>query len=152
MGRDVLSLRQMMVLLFTALLAPAADLLPTLAAQRAGSAGWLAPLGALPLLLLALWAGSGWHRAGSLGRGAEGGICLSYLAWTLLTLALSLRLCAARLAQIYGEGPAFFCCALLLALAVWMGWGKTAAFARAGEIFYLALAVALAALLLLAAF
>lgn len=156
MERDALSLRQMMVLLATALLAPATDLLPALTAQKAGGGGWLAPLGALPLLLAALWAAGGICRSGGLcratGRVPGRVLTLIYLAWTLLTLALSLRLSAARLAQLYGEGPAFFCAAALLAVAVWMSWGKTSALARAGEIFYLALAVALAGVLLLAVF
>ncbi|MGN1002374.1 MAG: spore gernimation protein [Oscillospiraceae bacterium] len=156
MERDELSLRQMMVLLATALLAPATDLLPGLTARTAGSAGWLAALGALPLLLIALWAGAGICRGGgpcqALGRAPGGILTVLYLIWTLLTLTLALRLSAARLAEIYGDGPAFLCAAALLAVAVWMGLGKTSAFARAGEIFYLALAVALAGVLLLAAF
>lgn len=156
MERDALSLRQMMVLLATALLAPATDLLPALTAQRVGGGGWLATLGALPLLLIALWAAGGICRGGGLCRtlgGGPGGILVVlYLGWTLLTLALALRMSGARLAELYGEKPAFFCVAALLAAAVWMGLGKTAAFARAGEIFYLALAVALAGVLFLAAF
>ncbi|MGN0968216.1 MAG: hypothetical protein ACI4O3_03010 [Oscillospiraceae bacterium] len=156
MERDELSLRQMMVLLATALLAPATDLLPALTARTAGSAGWLAVLGALPLLLIALWAAAGICRGGglcqTLGRAPGGALTLIYMIWTLLTLALSLRLSGARLAEIYGDGPAFLCAAALLAVAAWMGLGKTSAFARAGEIFYLALAVALAGVLFLAAF
>lgn len=156
MERDELSLRQIMALLGTALLAPATDLLPALAAQEAGSAGWLAALGALPLLLAALWAGAGLYRHGgpcrTLGKVPGGALTMMYLVWTLLALTLSLRLSAARLAEVYGEGPTFFCTAALLAVAVWMGLGKTSAFARAGEIFYLALAVALAGVLFLALF
>lgn len=156
MKRDVLSLRQLMVVLATALLAPATDLLPALTAQKTGGGGWLAALGALPLLLAALWAARGICRNGgicqALGRIPGSILAIIYLAWTLLTLALSLRLSGARLAEIYGEGPAFACVVSLLAAAVWMGLGKTSAFARAGEIFYLALAVALAGVLLLAAF
>lgn len=156
MERDALSLRQMMVLLATALLAPATDLLPALTAQKAGGGGWLAALGALPLLLIALWAAGGICRGGglcrALGRVPGSILVILYLGWTLLTLALSLRLSGARLAGLYGEGPAFLCVAALLVVAVWMGLGKASAFARAGEIFYLALAVALAGVLLLAAF
>ena len=156
MERDALSLRQMMVLLTTALLALATDLLPALTAQRAGSAGWLVALGALPFLLIALWAAAGISRGGglrrTLGRVPGSILILIYMIWTLLTLALSLRLSGARLAETYGERPAFLCTVALLAVAVWMGLGKTSAFARAGEIFYLALAVALAGVLFLAAF
>lgn len=152
MERDVLSMRQMMVLLATALLAPASDLLPALSVQKAGGGGWLTVLGALPLLLIALWAVSGVIRGGGVGRVAGCIIIIVFLAWTLLTLTLSLRLCWARLAVIYGETPALVFTAVLLMAAVWMGLGKTAALARAGEVFYLALAVALAGVLFLAAF
>lgn len=68
MERDVLSIRQMMVLLVTALLAPASDLLPVLSAQKAGGGGWLTVLGALPLLLIALWAVSGVIRDRGAGQ------------------------------------------------------------------------------------
>lgn len=153
MEGDTLSMRQMMVLLVTALLAPASDLLPVLAAQEAGSGGWLAVLGALPLLLIALWAVSRIVRdCGCLGGVPKYIIIIVYLVWTLLTLTLALRLSGARLAVMYGEGPAFGCVAALLVVAGWMGVGKTSALARAGEIFYLALAVALAGILFLAAF
>lgn len=156
MERDVLSARQMMVLLATALLAPASDLLPSLTAERAGSGGWLAALCALPLLLVALWAASGtaWETETRRVLGGIPGaiIIIVYLVWTLLILALALRLSAARLAVLYGEGAAFGCTAALLIVAVWMGLGKTGALARAGEVFYLALAVALAGVLFLAAF
>lgn len=156
MERDVLSMRQMMVLLVTALLAPASDLLPVLSAQKAGGGGWLTVLGALPLLLIALWAVGGVIRDGGAGRMLGGLprciIIIVYLAWTLLTLTLSLRLCRARLAVIYGEGPALIFTSVLLIVALWMGLGKTAALARAGEVFYLALAVTLAGVLFLSAF
>ena len=156
MERDALSLRQMMVLLATALLALTTDLLPALTAQKAGGAGWLSVLAALPLLLIALWAAAGISQGGglcqTLGRVPGNILTIIYMIWTLLMLALSLRLSGARLAEIYGEGPAFLCTAALLAVAVWMGLGKTSAFARAGEIFYLALAVALMGVLFLAAF
>lgn len=156
MERDVLSVRQMMVLLVTALLAPATELLPALTAQGAGSAGWLAVLGAFPLLLAALWAVGGIVRGAGICRARSGIlkciIIIVYLLWTLLTLTLALRLSAARLSVMYGEGPAFGCVTALLIAAVWMGLGKPSALARAGEIFYLALAVALAGVLFLAAF
>ena len=156
MERDVLSMRQMMVLLATALLAPATDLLPVLTARKAGGGGWLAVLGALPLLLIALWAVGRIIQAGGICGVLSGvlryTIIIIYLIWILLTLTLALRLSGARLAAVYGEGPAFAYVIVLLIAAAWMGLGKTAALARAGEIFYLALAVALAGLLFLAAF
>lgn len=154
MERDVLSMRQIMVLLVTALLAPASDLLPGLAAQTAGRGGWLVGVGAFPILLAALWAAGRVNRSGgyrALSRVPGNIINIMYMGWILLTLALVLRLSEARLAVIYREGPAFLYTVLLLAVAVWMGLGKVSAFARAGELFYLALAVVLAGILLLAA-
>lgn len=151
-GNDVLSVRQMMVLLAVALLSPVTDLLPTLVTRTSGNTGWAAALIALPLLLAALWAAGGgfWQNTG--GRTAMSiPIIIVYLLWTLMSLSLSLRLCGARLAVIYGEGPAFACALALLVLAAWMCLGKSAAFARAAEIFYLALAVALILVLALAA-
>lgn len=156
MGRDMLSMRQMMVLLTVALLAPATELLPTLVAGGAGSGGWLAVLGALPVLLIALWAAGALVRGGGMRQalGKVGGtlINIMYMAWILVTLTLFLRLSGTRLAELYGDGFAFGCVAALLAAAVWMGLGKTSALARAGEVFYLALAVALGGVILLGIF
>lgn len=160
MGNDVLSLRQLVVWMAVALLGPAADLLPGLSARQAGGAGWLAPLGALLLLLPALWLCAGLCREGNglagaiqgaLGRSGGNALLIIYMVWALALLSGQVQMCAARLAMVYGRGPAFACAAALLGLAVWMAWGKTSAFARAGEIFYLALAVALAGILILAA-
>lgn len=150
MKSDALSLRQVMVLLFTALLVPAVDLLPALAAKTSGGGGWMLPLGALPLLLVALWARDGIPFGEK--RGAYTIIYIMYMLLILLLLTVALKLCALRLGQIYGDGPALPAAIALLAAAVWMGWGKPAAFARAGEIFYLAIAVVLAGVVALGIF
>ena len=55
MPDDRISLRQLLTLTFAALLSPAIQLLPGLTAQRAGAAGWLATLAALPVLLGLCW-------------------------------------------------------------------------------------------------
>ncbi len=150
MKNDMLSLRQVMALLFTALLAPTVDLLPTFAAQTAGRGGWVLPLGALVLLLPALWA---WEGFSALSKtGVHTIIYIMYMLLIVLLLAVSFRRCAFRLELIYGKGPAFVAAAALLAAAVWMGWGKTAAFARAGEIFYLAISVVLVGVVVLGLF
>lgn len=47
--------RQLRAMCFAASLAPVTRLLPKAPAQAAGNAGWLAPICALPLLLLFLW-------------------------------------------------------------------------------------------------
>ena len=51
MPDDRISLRQLLALLFAALLAPAIGVLPSQTAALAGEAGWLSALAALPVLL-----------------------------------------------------------------------------------------------------
>lgn len=156
MGRDVLSVRQMMVLLVVSLLAPATDLLPTIAAQQVGQGGWLVPLGALPILLLAFWVcgkvfcGNG--LCNSVGKPVGYTFIIIYLIWILVALAAALRLSAARMELVGSNVPPVLLAVVPVALAVWMGMGKVSAFARAVEVFYLALSVVLAGILLLALF
>ena len=64
MKQEKVSFRQLMALLWAGLLGPAAEWLPSMVTERAGPAGWLVPLLALPVLLAAGW------LAGSLSRGA----------------------------------------------------------------------------------
>ena len=155
MGRDVLSLRQIMVLLMVALLAPATELLPVVAARQVGGGGWLIGLGMLPVLLLALWVGRAvFCRSGlcaDVGKPVGYTITIIYLGWIVLTLSAALRLSAVRMELVYGRAPSFWISAILVAVAVWMGMGKVSSLARAAEIFYLALAVVLVGVLLLAA-
>ncbi len=149
MERDGISVRQMMVLLGVALLAPMSELLPNLAAGGLGSAGWLAPVAAFPLLLLALWA------AARLGRRTGGAAVrlfhIVYMLWAIWTLGLSLALTLARMQSVYQHTQALLWTLALLALAAWMALGKPAALARAGQIFYLALTVGALVVLVLAA-
>lgn len=156
MGRDVLSVRQMMVLLLVGLLAPVTDLLPTVAAQRVGQGGWLIGLGVLPVLLLAFWSCSkvfcGNEICATVGKPMGYTIIIIYMVWILFALAVTLRLSAARMEVIYSKVPSIFFAVLLAAVAAWMGMGKASALARAAEIFYLALTVLLALVLLLASF
>ena len=146
MGRDKISTRQWLVMIVTALLMPAIELLPTMTARLAGGAGWLSALGAIPILFGAGWAanGIGQTERTSAGRSLRSIIIIMYMLWTLLLLMISLRLSAARLERIYGRTAAALCAASVLAVAVWMALGKLSAFARAGEIFYLALAAVFA--------
>lgn len=156
MGRDVLSIRQVMVLLLVALLAPATDLLPSMAARQAGRGGWLIALGALPVLLVAVWACSkvfcGRGLSAEVGKPLGHTIIMMYLIWILFVLSLVFRLSVARMETVYNKVPPILFAVGVAALAVWMGMGKASALARAAEIFYLALAVILAGVLLLALF
>lgn len=155
-GNDVLSVRQVKVLLSVALLAPATDLLPTVAAQQVGKGGWLTGLGMLPVLLLALWVGSrtfcGQDICKTVGRPVGYTIIIIYLLWILFVIASVLRLSAARMEAVYGRLPSVWLSAGLAVIAAWVGMGKASALARAAEIFYLALAVVLAGVLLLGLF
>lgn len=156
MGRDVLSFRQMTVLLLVALLTPVTDLLPSLAAQRVGRGGWLvAPL-VLPVLLLAMWLCSkvfcGCGLGERVGKSMEYTITIIYTAWILFLLALVFRSVAARMELIHNRVPPICFSAGVAVLSIWAGRGKTAALARAAEVFYLVLTVVLAGVLLLALF
>lgn len=149
MNSNALSVRQIMVLLMVALLAPCVDLFPTLTAQKMGSSGWLLMLGVLPLLLIALWTQS---RVFGLPKGLLRGILyIMYMGLVFLLLVVSLRLCSIRLEYICGAVPGRIGTGALCLAAIWMGCGRAAAFARAGEVFYLALAVAVAGVILLGA-
>lgn len=164
MAEDKISMRQLMVLLFAALLSPAIRVLPARTAQIAGRAGWLSALVALPVLLGLCWVlwrllrpreeGTGlgvvleqvW--GGALGRVLLG----AYLLWGLVLLAVSGRLYAQRLLSTgYRNAPMVLFLVLLFAVVLWVAWGKLSAFARAGEVFYLVLCVALGAVLIFAA-
>lgn len=147
MKQDEISTRQWLVIALTALLMPVIELLPTMTARAAGSAGWLSVLGAAPVLLAAGWAANGIRR----GKAKLPHITIIlYMGWTLVLLMINLRLGAARLEQIYGKTTAAISAVVVLVIAVRMAMGKLSSFARAGEIFYLALAVLLAGVLLLA--
>ncbi len=154
MERDILSTRQMMVLLAVALLVPATDILPSAAARWVGRGGWLIALLVLPVLLLALWACSkvfcGDDLCARLGKPMGYTIIIIYLVWTLFVLSLVFRVSAARMEMIYAEAPPIFFGAGVAAVGIWMGRGRASALARAGEIFYLALTVVLAGVLVLA--
>ncbi|MCD7733723.1 MAG: hypothetical protein LUH48_01080 [Clostridiales bacterium] len=55
MEQEQTTTRQMAILLFCGLLAPLLRVIPEETGPQAGAGGWVAPLLALPVLLLALW-------------------------------------------------------------------------------------------------
>ena len=160
MRRDEITHTQLTALIWAGVLAPAAELLPTLTIQQAGRGSWLAILCAIPLVLLGGWLLSGLSRQEGaarilrrcLGPWVGRGILLLYLIWCELLLALRLRLCAQRLLSAgYRDGSLWFFLAVTAGLTLWMGLGKLAAFARAGQVFLAVLLVTGGAVLLLSA-
>lgn len=163
MDRDTISVRQLLVLLFTALLSPAVQTLPRRSAAIAGEAGWLSTLIALPALLLLCWglgrllcsaqAGEGLAEAlpRVLGRPLGKGVTLLYLLWALTALATDLRSFSQRFMSTgYRNISLRGFILVLLVVVLWVARGKLAAFARAGEVFYLILSLALGGVLLFA--
>ena len=158
-------MRQLLALLFAALLSPAVQLLPRSSATLAGEAGWLSALAALPVYLLLCWLvlrllgrfpeGTGLAEAfqHTLGAPLGKGLTLLYLLWGLVALAANLRSCGQRLLTTsYRNTSLWGFVFLLLAVVLWTARGKLSAFARAGEIFFLILCMALGAVLFFGAF
>lgn len=158
MEQDKISRTQLMALLWAGAMAPAAELFPGLLLPGAGRGAWLAVVLAVPVVLAAGWLlGSLAGREGlargitqRLGKWAGGGILILYIVWAELLLALRLRLCAQRLFST-GErdGALAFFLLSMVAVLLWMGRGKLAAFARAGQLFLAALLTAAGVVLLL---
>lgn len=154
-----ISMRQMMTLLFIALMAVGAEVVPGI--SGAGAAVWLAPLLALlPVMLLLYLAfrrpeqerridlGQGFMKVLGTWGGRIAG--LSFLLWGLFLLVVNTARCARRVAV--AGGTPFIFSAIVLILAVWMAAKKLPAFVRACEIFYLALVACLFGIVLLAVF
>ena len=148
MKDNKISRTQLMALLWAGVMAPAAELLPALLLPGAGKGAWLAVVLATPLVLAAGWllgslAGrDGLARGvtGLLGRWLGDGVLLLYVVWGLFLLSLRLRLCAQRLlASGERDGALWFFLLSVAAVLLWMGRGKLAAFARAGQLFLAAL-------------
>ena len=162
MKQEKVSFRQLMALLWAGLLGPAAEWLPSMVTERAGPAGWLVPLLALPVLLAAGWlAGSLSRGAGGLsqglmdsfGPGAGRAVLTIYIIWMELLLALRLRLSAQRMmAAGERDGALWFFLPVLVLMALWISWGKAGRLARTGELFFFLLAAAAAAVVGLALF
>ena len=161
MTEDHISLRQLLALTFAALLSPAIRMLPGQTAQVAGAGGWLSALAALPvvlLLCLGLWylcrqGGLDQAFLSLLGGPVGKGICLIYCLWGIFLLAANARQCALRFLTIsYRNGPMLLYLLVLLGTAAWLAAKPVRALARAGEVFFLALAIGLGVSLVLGAF
>lgn len=154
LNKDVISARQLYVLLAAALLTPAVRALPTWTAATAGKGAWLTGIAAFPPLLAAGWIlarllkGRNGGLAGAfqevLGETAGKGLTIIYVGWGLFLLCVEARLAGERIRSAgYRGGSLAVFLVILLGLTLWMGRRKLAAFARAAEIFYLVLMLAL---------
>lgn len=152
-----ISMRQMMTLLFIALVALGAEIVPGIAG--AGSAAWLAPLLALlPVLLFLFLAFRGQQpkQRTDLGEslltvlGKWGGriAAFIFLSWAGFLLVVNSARCARRLTV--AGGTPFLFSAIVLALAVWMAIKQLPAFVRTCEVFYLAMGIGLVGIVILA--
>ncbi|MDF2838661.1 MAG: hypothetical protein K0S60_364 [Evtepia sp.] len=159
MKQQNVSIRQLMTLLFIALVAVGAEVVPGI--SGAGAAVWLAPLLALlPVLLLIFLAfrGPEKEQRTDLGEGFSkvlgkwGGrlAALIFLLWGLFLLVANTARCARRLTV--AGGTPFLFSAIVLMLAIWMASKKLPSFVRACEIFYIILGACLVAIVLLAGF
>ena len=151
MRGDHISRTQLMALLWAGVMAPAAQLLSGLLLDRAGRGAWLAAALTAPLVLAAGWLwGALAGREGParaicrlLGRWPGQALLLIYMVWGQVLLTLRLRACAQRLlASGERDGALWFFVLTLAALLLWVGRGKLAAFARAGQLFLAALLAA----------
>lgn len=145
-----LSPAQMWMLVWAGLMAPITDALPRLLLAGAGRTAWLSVLlGGLMVLLLGrlLWT----TPLPRLDRSFLGkGFLTIYIVWLEVLLALRLSSCAQRLLNSGardGSGPFFLLVAVLLLLR--LNSGSLAAFGRAGQLFFAALALMAGAVLLL---
>lgn len=116
-------------------------------AAAAGRADWWwlaawAPAGAL----------AGWLLLRRVGRRPLHPVLnVLYGAWAVVLMAQTLSRTAGRLQAAGGQGDGAWLAVLLALPLLWMGWGKAAAFFRAVEIYWLAVLVIVAAILLLGA-
>ena len=161
MDQKRISHTQLTALIWAGVLAPAAELLPSLTLPVAGRGAWLSPVAAIPLVLLAgellgrLSGEKGLARSvADCFGGAGGGLILFiYMVWGELLLALRLRLCAQRLlASGYRDGSLWFFLGAVSLMALWMGMGRLGSFARAGQFFLVILLGAGGVVLLLSLF
>lgn len=122
------------------------------AAALSGRLDWRWALAAVPVGVI-----SGWlllRRVGTrpLFQGVGGGVlAAAYSGWAVVLMSVVLRRTAERIQATNADrAEAGWILLLIVIPLLWMGWGKSAAFFRAVEIFWLAVVVLLAAVVLFA--
>lgn len=157
-----ISLRQYLVLLFVALLSPLVKLIPGGLAAQAGTGAWLSTLLLLLPTLAAVW------LAAYLGRGLPENeglgellcrclgwrlgriLCGVFGLWLLLLSCLTLRLGVERLTStIYPNTEMGLFFLAVLAIEWWLGKQKLPVLARVGQIFFFAVVLTLALVLVM---
>jgi len=141
---------------WAAVLAPGVSVLPGLCAEKAGSGGWLAPLVALPALVLAGQALARVSRGGFarrlLGLGSVWGRLLTiiYIMWALLLGSARLRMSGQRLVFTGRQETGLWLFLVVLAAAAgWLALGGAGVFVRTAAVFFGILTLALAGVVLL---
>lgn len=156
MKETKISLGQLLAAVYLGLTALAAEALP----GRIGGGGlaWLSPLLLLiPALPLVGWAarknreGAGSGGLTALLRTGGGRVMAAvFLLWGIFLLGVNVSRSARRLSAGGGEGALL--ALLILAMGVWMAWGRIAAFGRSCELFSMAFGLGLLLVVLFAIF
>ena len=155
--------RQLMALIFVSSLAPAVRLIPKFNTQTAGSASWVAPIVALPFLVLYVWFLSAFLAERHSGEGlgemimrtngrALGSVVLGgTAAFLIFCCGFILRSGAERfICTIYPAGNAWPFVIVMLALGLTAALGPRKALLRSARIFSPTLVVVLVLVLLFA--
>lgn len=155
--------RQLMALIFVSSLAPAVRLIPKFNTQTAGSASWVAPIVALPFLVLYVWFLSAFLAERHSGEGlgemimrtngrALGSVVLGgTAAFLIFCCGFILRSGAERfICTIYPAGNAWPFVIVMLALGLTAALGPRRALLRSARIFSPTLVVVLVLVLLFA--
>lgn len=112
---------------------------------------WRGALLAVPVVVLSMYAAlSGAKQAGGLLKNPGGrALSLLYIVWSVFLAGTVLALCGQRISDAGGRGGPFWPTVLAALPVLWLAAGKPEAFARAAEIFYLAMLAVLAFIFLL---
>lgn len=157
-----ISLKEYLMLLSLGLMTPLLKLIPSAEARTAGTAGWLAPVMALPVVVLGIrlvaaagerlpdGVGLGEALCFWLGKGLGRIVCFLCGVWLLMISAVALRFCAERfISTIYPETEMGLFFLVVLALEWYLGRRKLAVTARVGQIFFYGMLMTLAVVLAL---
>lgn len=112
---------------------------------------WRGALLAVPVVIVSMYAAfSGAKQAGGLLKNPGGRpLALLYIVWGVFLTGTALALCGQRMSEAGGRGGPFWPTVLAALPVFWLAAGKPEAFARAAEIFYLAILAVLAFIFLL---